>query len=191
MGSGSLGREELTDMKKIFILALAVLMAGSMAACGMGDVGGSSSPSSGTSSSQASSSSPASSAPDAQSYSDNLEGLEKYLAAGSVLSGSPTDMKAEFIGAAKGAKYQFDFNGKSNVTVELYEFDPAGGNDTAKAVQNAVRKDGNFTIMSQKVPAVLSDSGKYLMIYRDTVTDKSENKQREEQTVRLLKEFKK
>lgn len=175
-------------MKKILILALAVVMAGTMAACGMGDVGGPSSSSQSSSSQQSSSS--AVSSVDASSYDDNLAGLEKYFAANSFISGNPSDMQADFIGAVKGAKYQFGFNGKDNVTVELYEFDPAGLNDTAKKVQNDVRSSGGFTIMDQKVPAVLSDSGKYLMIYKDTVTG-DQNKQRQDEVTRQLKAFKK
>lgn len=173
-------------MKKILILALAVVMAGTMAACGMGDVGGASS----AAASQAASSQAAVSKPDAGSFDDNLSGLEKYLTANSVLSGDPTEMKADFIGAASGAKYQFGYNGNNNVTVELYEFNPGSLNDTAKAVQDEVKSKGTFTIMSQHVPAVLSDSGKYLMIYRDTSTG-DQNKARSEEVAKLVKEFKK
>lgn len=173
-------------MKKILILALAVVMAGTMAACGMGDVGGASS----GSASQAASSQAAVSKPSADSFDDNLAGLEKYLAANTVLSGNPTDMEAAFIGAQKGAKYQFDYNGKSNVTVELYEFNTAGLSEQAKKVQDEVKSKGTFTIMNQQVAAELSDSGKYLMIYKDTVTS-DQNKARHEEVTKLVKEFKK
>jgi hypothetical protein len=177
-------------MKRILILALAVVMAGTMAACGMGDVGGPSSSSSSQSSSSQQSSSSAVSTVDAGGYDDNLAGLEKYFAANSFISGNPSDMQADFIGAVKGAKYQLGFNGKDNVTVELYEFDPASLNDTAKKVQSDVKSSGSFTIMGQQVPAVLSDSGKYLMIYKDTVTG-DQNKQRQDEVIKRLKEFKK
>lgn len=173
-------------MKKILILALAVVMAGTMAACGMGDVGGASS----NTASQAASSQAAVSKPDVASFDDNLVGMEKYLAANSVISGDPTEMKADFIGAVKGAKYQFGYNGNNNVTVELYEFDLNKMNDTAKTVQSDVKSKGSFTIMSQQVPAVLSDSGKYLMIYKDTATG-DQNKARSDEVNKLVKEFKK
>lgn len=175
-------------MKKILILALAVIMAGSMAACGMGDVG---SASSGASSSSSQASSAVSSAPSAGDYSDNLDGLEKYLAANQYISGNATAMEANFIGASKGARYQFGLNGNNNVTVELYEFDPSGLNDTAKTVLNDVKSKGSFSIMGQQIPAVLSDSGKYLMIYKDTVTNNDQNKKRQEDVTKTFKEFKK
>lgn len=173
-------------MKKILIPALAVAMAVVLSACGMGDVGGASS----GASSQAASSQAAVSKPDAGSYDDNLAGLEKYLAANSVLSGDPTEMKADFIGAVSGAKYQFGYNGNNNVTVELYEFDPGSLNDSARAIQDEVKSKGSFTIMGQHVQAVLSDSGKYLMIYKDTSTA-DQNKARQEEVTKLIKEFKK
>ncbi len=99
-------------------------------------------------------------------------------------------MKADFIGAANGAKFQFGYNGNNNVTVELYEFNPDNLNETAKAVQDEVKNKGTFTIMSQQVPAVLSDSGKFLMIYKDSTTS-DENKARAEEVKKLVQEFKK
>lgn len=174
-------------MKKLLIAALAVVMVGTMAACGAGNVGDSVSSSA---SSQTASSQAASSAPSAGSFDNSLSGLEKYLAANSVISGDPTAMQADFIGAKSGAKYQFSYNGNNNVTVELYEFDSANLNGTATSVQNDVKNKGTFTIMSQQVPAVLSDSGKYLMIYKDTATA-DQNKARQEKVTKLLKEFQK
>lgn len=175
-------------MKKILTVLLAVALAGTMAACGAGDVGGSSS---GSASSQAASSQAAPSAPAASSYAGTLEGLEKYLLASGVISGSPTTTQAAFIGAKSGAKYQFGLNGNNNVMVELYEFDTANPDSAAQTVLADVKSKGSFTIMDQKVNAVLSDSGKFLMIYKDSVTDKDENKARQQQTEKLVKEFQK
>lgn len=169
-------------MKKLIILALAVVMAGTMSACGM-DVGGTPSGSASTASSQASK-------PNTDSYGDDLSGLEKYLTDNSVISGSPTKMQADFIGAKSGDKYQASFNGNNNVTVELYEFDPKNLNDTAKQVIESVKKDGVFSIMDQKVPAVLSTSEKYLMIYKDSNTA-DQNKAHEKDVEKLVQEFKK
>ncbi len=177
-------------MKKIFILALTIVMAGTMAACGAGDVGRTSSAS--TSSQAASSSAVSSQAPsaDASSYDDSLDGLEKYLTVSGLISGNPSDMQASFIGAEKGARYQFGLNGKDNVSVELYEFNTNSLNSDAQKVLNDVKANGSFTIMNKKVDAIISDSGKYIMIYKDTVTN-DENKQRQEKTIKLFKEFKK
>jgi hypothetical protein len=170
-------------MKKLIILALAVVMAGTVAACGM-DVGGTPSGSASSASSQAVSK------PSTESYDDNLAGLEKYLSANSVISGNPTKMQADFIGAKSGDKYQASFNGNNNVTVELYEFDPSNLNDTAKQVIGSVKKSGSFNIMDRDVPAVLSANEKYLMIYRDSNTA-DQNKAHEKDAAKLFQEFKK
>ncbi|MBW7572895.1 hypothetical protein [Caproiciproducens faecalis] len=170
-------------MKKILILALAVVMAGSLAACGMGDVGG-------AQSAPSASSQTVSSAVGSDNMADNLDGLEKYLTANSAISGTPTEMKADFIGAEKGAKYQFAYNGKNNVTVELYEFNTDSLSSEASAVLDEVKANSRFTIMNQTVPAVISDSGKYIMIYKDTV-DSDQNKQHQDEATKLFKEFKK
>ncbi len=173
-------------MKKIIILALAIVMAGTMAACGMGDVGGATS----SAPAQSVASVPTVSKVDAQGMDDTLAGLEKYLAANSAISGNATEMDATFIGAKSGAKYQFDFNGKSNVTVELYEYDTASLNEKAQTVLNDVKSKGTFTIMSQNVPGVISDNGKYLMIYKDT-SSADQNKAHQTEVTKLFKEFKK
>ncbi|WP_444658950.1 hypothetical protein ACRQV7_15650 [Caproiciproducens sp. R2] len=171
-------------MKKILILALAVVMAGSLAACGMGDVGGT------QSAPNASSQAAVSSAVGSDNMEDSLAGLEKYLSSNSAISGTPAEMKADFIGAKKGAKYQFDYNGKNNVTVELYEFDTGSLSGEASAVLDEVKAKNQFTIMNQTVPAVISDSGKYIMIYKDT-SGSDENKQHQEDVTKLFKAFKK
>nr|WP_319489566.1 hypothetical protein [uncultured Caproiciproducens sp.] len=171
-------------MKKILILALAVVMAGSLAACGMGDVGGA------TSSASNASSQTVSSAVGSDNMEDNLAGLEKYLAANSAISGTSTVMKADFIGAKSGAKYVFAYNGKNNVTVELYEFDTENLSSQATSILNEVKAKNQFNLMNQDVPAVVSDSGKYIMIYKDTATS-DENKKHQEEVTNLFKAFKK
>lgn len=134
---------------------MAVMMAGTMAACGMGDVGGASS----AAASQAVSSQAPVSKPSADSFDNSLTGLGKYLAANSVLSGDPTEMKAEFIGAAKGVKYQFAYNGKDNVTVELYEFNPDNLSDTAKTVQADVKVRAALLLWGSRFPQYFPTAG--------------------------------
>lgn len=171
-------------MKKVWLLAAAAAVLMTATACGAGDVGGPSS--SGSASSQASSQAPSM---DQSGVEDNLQGLEKYLAGNGVLSGDPTKMRADVIGAKSGARYQFSFNGKNNVTVELYEYDPTSLNSTAQEIIDSVKSGSKFVLMGQQIPAVLSDSGKYLMIYKDTVSSDG-NKARAEQTETLFKQFK-
>lgn len=177
-------RGHIMKMKKILILALAVVMAGSLAACGMGDVGGTQ-PAASNASSQT-----VSSAVGSDNMEDSLAGLEKYLAANSAISGTPTKMKADFIGAKSGAKYSFGYNGKNNVTLELYEFDTGSPSSQATAVLDEVKTKSRFTIMNQTVPAVISDNGKYIMIYKDT-SGSDQNKKHQEDVTKLFKEFKK
>lgn len=171
-------------MKKIWIIAAAAVFFMTATACGAGDVGG-------VSSKESSSQAPVSSEPTVSqsSVEDNLKGLEKYLTGNGVLSGDPAETRADIIGAKSGVRYQFPYNGKDNVTAEFYEFDAANLNDKAKEVLDSVRSNGSFTLMDQQISAVLSDNGKYLMIYKDTVKE-DENKAYEEKVTKLFKEFK-
>lgn len=178
-------------MKKIWILAAAAALLMTATACGAGDVGGPSSSqaaSSGAASSQAASSSSAL-AVSQDSVEDTLAGLQKYLAGNGAVSGDPTQMRADVIGAKGGVRYQFSLNGKNNVTVEFYEYDTDSLNDTAKQVLASVKSSGSFTLMGQQITAALSDSGKYLMIYKDTVV-KDENKAYADKVAKLFKGFK-
>jgi len=181
------GIMKMKQIKKLTVLTLALIMVGTMAACGMGDVGGTPAPSGSSTSSQASSE--ASPQVDESNYEDSVDGLAKYLAAKSLISGTPSTMRADFIGAEKGVRYQFGLNGKDNVTVELYQF-PSTLNETAQKVLDAVKSKGSFTIMDQQVSAVLSDSGKYMLIYKDTTTNNDQNKKRQEDVTNAVKAFK-
>lgn len=170
-------------MKKICILAAAAAVLMAVSACSAGTPGSKSS----GSSSQASQKQ-ASSVSD-QKMTDNLKGLEAYLSGNGFLSGDPSAMKAEVIGAKKGDRYQFSYEGKNNVTVELYEYNKGALNDSAKQVLNSVKSQGKFPLMGQKISAVLSDSGKYLMIYKDTDSAEAHQK-RAEQVKKLFAGFK-
>lgn len=176
------------EMKKIWMIAAAAAVLMTATACGAGDVGGVSSQAS--SSSQAAASSSSAPAVSEQSVANNLQGLQKYLTGNGVLSGNASKMRADIIGAASGVKYQFSYNGKDNVSVELYEYDPDHLNGTARQILDSVKKSGKFTLMDQQVSAVLSDSGKYLMIYKDSVS-KEENKAYADRVKQLFQEFKK
>lgn len=100
---------------------------------------------------------------------DTLDGLCKFLADHGGVSGDAAQMAPEFIGAKSGVQYKFSYEGTNNVVVELYEYDPENLDETAQAVQESVKKDNSFMVIGQQVTdAYLSDSGKYLMIYKDT-----------------------
>lgn len=172
-------------MKKYWIISLAVGMAVLFSACGVGNVGGLP----GGASSQASSA--VSSQVTADKFDDNLQGLEKYLTAAAQLSGTPTATQANVIGAKKGDRYIYGNNGgKNNMTVELYEYDPSSLNDTAQKRLAEAKSSGKLTILDQQVNAVVSDSGKYLMIYRNTASGDAD-KAYEKELVQLFSGFKK
>ena len=136
-------------MKKIWIVSMAAVLAVLLSACGAGDVGGVSSvPSSGTASQTAAQSS---SKVSEDSVEDSLSGLQKYLVGNASVTGTPDAMRADFIGAKSGVRYKYGYNGgKDNVTLELYEFDLSGLNDTAKKVVSEVKSSGQFTLWSRR-----------------------------------------
>ncbi len=158
-------------MKKIWMISIAALLAVSLSGCGVGDVGGPESSAAPNTNSQTASSAILSDKVKESSVEDNLAGLQKYLVGDASVSGTPETMRADFIGAKSGVRYKYGYNGKDNVTLELYEFAPSNLNSTAKKVLSEVKDSGQFTLMDQKVDAVLSDSGKYLMILKDTSSD--------------------
>ena len=176
-------------MKKLWIVSMAAVLAVLLSACGAGNVGGSSSgsASSGTAS-QASSA--ISSKVEQTGVEDSLSGLQKYLVGNASVTGTPETMRADVIGAKSGVRYKYSRNGKDNVTLELYEYDLSNLNASAQKVISNVKSSGQFTLMDQTVSAVLSDSGKYLMIYKDSATG-SANTTYAQQVKKLFQEFKK
>ena len=145
--------------KKWLAAAAAVLCAATMASCGQGVVDLTSS------GQESASSAPVSSALSEEEVEDTLEGLEQYMASLGYISGTPSTMRGDMIGAKEeGHRYA-----TAAATVEFYEYDLSNLNDTAKAVRESVEADGTFDMIGQTVQgAVLSDSGKYLMIYTAT-----------------------
>ena len=112
---------------------------------------------------------------------DNLTGLCSFLAQTGGVGGDPVDMAADFIGAVAGVQYRFSYEGSNNVTVELYEYDLDNLN---------VKANGTFTVIGQEVTdAYLSDSGKYLMIYKDTQTNE-QNELHKQEIVEQFQGFK-
>ena len=106
------------------------------------------------------------------------------------VGGDPVDMAADFIGAVAGVQYRFSYEGSNNVTVELYEYDLDNLNDEAQAVLDSVKANGTFTVIGQEVTdAYLSDSGKYLMIYKDTQTNE-QNELHKQEIVEQFQGFK-
>jgi len=176
-------------MKKIWIVAVAAVAAVSLTACGVGDVGNavSSSPASQVASGAASAQT---SSVTESSVPNSLAGLQKYLIANAFVTGSPTTMRADMIGAKTGVRYQYSRNGKNNITLELYEYDIANLNEKAQKIISSVKSSGNFTLFGQTISgAKLSQSGKYLMIYKDTASGDA-NRAYAASTEKLFEDFK-
>lgn len=172
-------------MKKIFALLLVAVMMLSFTAC----------------------MSPASRAPKIQEvtdpattdeikvadYEDSLEGLCEYFADMGYVYDLPeatddemTDpvvMKADMIGATKGYKFTYNYDGET-VVLELYSY-----TDTNNEYYKQAKSEGKITVTEAleegTVDVVLSDNGKYLMIYNDA----AENAEREAAIVKAFKDF--
>lgn len=110
---------------------------------------------------------------DINDYSDTFEDLCKYMTDMTYVSGEPTEMTAELIGAKEGKKYSFNYGG-GTVTAEFYVFDTENLDETGEKTIADVKANGKFKIGNlPETEAVLSDNGKYLMVYRDTAYDAS------------------
>ena len=121
-------------------------------------------------------------------YEDNLAGLCQYMEANYAVTGEAEEMEYGIIGAVNGVRYRFQFNGVT-LQVEFYEFDLDNLGEQGQACLDSVRETGEFTMLDDQVPAVLSDSGKYMMIYTDA-NDSEENtaqRQRAEEAFRAFK----
>lgn len=109
---------------------------------------------------------------DDMDYDDSIEGIYNYMLALELMSDvQPTAMAAELIGAEKGNKYSYTVNG-SQVNVELYSYDTKNLNELAKEIIKSVEETNTFEILNLgEVEAMISDSGKYLLIYSDKSLD--------------------
>lgn len=128
---------------------------------------------------------------DKADYEDTFEDLCRYMTDMTYVSGEPKEMTAELIGAEEGKKYSFNYGG-GTVTVELYWFDTEKLNETAEKTISDVKETGKFKIGNlPETEAILSDNGKYLMVYRDTAYDAANPEN--QNTIRhddVIKEFK-
>lgn len=122
-------------------------------------------------------------------YEDNLEGLMGYFKDKGYIAGEPISMSAGLIGAKEGYRYQFIYS-KAKISVELYEYDLNNLSDVANEVLNGVKENGKVTVQGTSVDAVVSDNGKYLMIYTKDKDD-DESIQREEEVINEFRSFKK
>lgn len=123
-------------------------------------------------------------------YEDNLKGLRDFMKDSGYIKvedNNVTKMQAKLIGAKKGYKYV-----DGDIRVELYEFNLNGENKERDKTIESVKKDGTFTLYDETIPAYLSDSGKYLMIYTNpAANDKNSDAYKIKQNaVKAFKGFK-
>jgi hypothetical protein len=102
--------------------------------------------------------------PDMAEYSNDYDGLVQYMKDCELIAGEGTDMSADFIGADKGQKFTYKYS-ETTITCELYEFNTDNISEKAQETIGSVKENGTFTALDKDVDAVLSDSGKFLMIY--------------------------
>lgn len=168
-------------MKKLLCIGLAAVFCFALTACGVNNTKEPAPTSSGTVS-----------MPEIQvsqdDYDDTLDGLEQYLAAKGAISGDPQIVRSEYIGADDGDRFVISFE-NATVTVELYSYTPDKLNDTAKEVLDSVKESGKFTVLGIEAQALLSDNGKYLMIYTSTSADETQTAHRQS-VEKLFTEFK-
>lgn len=109
-------------------------------------------------------------------FKDDLNGLCDYFIKRGFVGTFVTEMAAETIGAKSGRRYMFTYN-DSSVVCELYEFDLENLGDTGKKVLDEIKSDGEFNAKNNtKIKAMLSNSGKYMMIYTDKKADEQKEK---------------
>ena len=169
-------------VKKLLALAAATCLALSLAACGSSGTslpsltlpGSESSAVSGGEGSEASALEPVADT----DFSDDLEGLCQFMEANYAVPGEKEELSYQEIGAIGGFRYLFTYAG-SSLQVEFYQFDLENLDEKAQACLDSVKAQGTFTVLDNQVPAVLSDNGRYLMIYTDAGDSEESTAQRQ------------
>ena len=115
-------------------------------------------------------------------FSNDIQGLEDYFKKlGYIPDKTKGDdkMMANVIGAQSGRRYVFNVN-NNTVAVELYEYEPDNLNADAKRVLDQIQKSdkNEFKVFADDrinegrvYQGIVSESGKFLMIYNDPTDD--------------------
>lgn len=111
---------------------------------------------------------------DPADYSDDIQGLCKFLEENKVTAGERIQMEYGVIGAMNGYKYSYMYDG-SAVQLEVYEFAAEGLSETAQQVVDAVKNNGKFELLDNTIPAQLSADGRFMLIYTDEKAEKKDN----------------
>lgn len=111
--------------------------------------------------------------PEMSSYTNDFDGIVSYLKDSEVLAGDVSEMAADFIGAVDGGKFSFSYEGTA-ITCEIYEYDLDNLSEKAEETIASVKENGTFRSLNEDVEATLSNSGKFLMIYKNSASSKDD-----------------
>ena len=149
-------------MKRLVAILLSILVVVLLSACTMGTDG--TKLNSGTEATETTQ------APevDIDKYAKDFDGMQEYLKELELISDKDSDktvMQADLIGAKQGVRYKID----STNSVEFYEFDITATPDEAKNILSSFKNSENYKVLGlEDVKGVVSDSGKYVMLYSAT-----------------------
>lgn len=144
----------MKNIRKLAALLLAVVLCASLAACAA--------PQTSVETLETSSTTEK----DPADFEMDVDGMCDYFEASGLVAGERVQMSYDVIGAANGYKYTYQYN-DSSVQLELYEFPTADLPEAAQTVIDSVRENGSFEILDNTVPAQLSESGRFMIIYTD------------------------
>ncbi|WP_099205118.1 hypothetical protein [Scatolibacter rhodanostii] len=120
-------------------------------------------------------------------FKDDMAGLCEYLEKTYSVADEKAQMSYDVIEAKDGYRYLFRYN-KSTVQIEVYEFDLENLTEEAKTNLENVKANGKLKVIEKEVDAVLSNSGKYVMIYQDQSKEEA-NAVQKERVIDLFKTF--
>ena len=152
----------MKNIRKLAALLLAVVLCASLAACAAPQT----SVETLETSSTTEDGEPITTEKDPADFEMDVDGMCDYFEASGLVVGERVQMSYDVIGAVNGYKYTYQYN-DSSVQLELYEFPTADLPEAAQTVVDSVRENGSFEILDNTVPARLSESGRFMIIYTD------------------------
>ena len=175
-------------MKKFLTYAFALLIlifTFSLTACGAGDVGDKSYMESQSAANEVNSQAESSQAQEDTTEMEKKPGIDAmadyFIAQGLIKEDTKQQVAPQVIGAKEGLRYTAQV-GSSSFNIEFYEFDTNNLNETAEKTLNSIREAGQFELLNTKVNAVISNNGKYIMIYGDTSENEDNLAEKEKNT---------
>ena len=133
---------------------------------------------------------------EASDYENDFEGLCNYLASFGYINPLKDNVDSTYVvmdyalvGAAHGRRYTEQT--KKKATIEIYDYTDVKS-ATADEILAGVKDKGTFTVLGlPEVKAILSNNGKFMMVYNDKSIDEN-NKEQEEYKLReeIVEKFK-